>query len=62
MDTEILLETIGKVGLIRLNRPDVYNALNDALMNQLGEALDALEANEAIGCVVITGSDKAFAS
>ncbi|HJV07021.1 MAG TPA: enoyl-CoA hydratase [Chromobacteriaceae bacterium] len=62
MDTEILLETIGKVGLIRLNRPDVYNALNDALMNQLGEALDALEANEAIGCVVITGSDKAFAA
>jgi enoyl-CoA hydratase len=58
----ILIETIGKVGLIRLNRPKQLNALNDQLMNELGEALLAFDHDEAIGAIVITGSDKAFAA
>jgi enoyl-CoA hydratase/cyclohex-1-ene-1-carboxyl-CoA hydratase len=62
MNAVILTETIDRVGLIRLNRPEVFNALNDELMNALATALDAFEADENIGCVVITGSDKAFAA
>ncbi len=58
----ILLETHGKVGLIRLNRPKALNALNDQLMNELGDALLALDANEQIGCIVVTGNEKAFAA
>ena len=58
----ILAEIIGKVGLITLNRPKQLNALNDQLMSELGAALDAFEADEHIGCIVITGSDKAFAA
>ena len=58
----IIAETRGKVGLITLNRPKALNALNDALVDELGLALDAFEADENIGCVVITGSEKAFAA
>jgi enoyl-CoA hydratase len=58
----ILVETRGRVGLVTLNRPKQLNALNDALMNELGQALAAFEADEGIGCVVITGSEKAFAA
>lgn len=58
----ILSETRDRVGLITLNRPKALNALNDALMNELGEALLAFDANDAIGAIVITGSDKAFAA
>ncbi|MDP3187111.1 enoyl-CoA hydratase [Limnobacter sp.] len=58
----ILVETLGKVGLIRLNRPQVLNALNDQLMTELGQALVAFDADENIGAMVITGSDKAFAA
>jgi enoyl-CoA hydratase len=58
----IIVETRGKVGLIRLNRPQALNALNRALMTELTHALDAFEADAAIGCIVITGSDKAFAA
>lgn len=58
----ILVETQGKVGLIRLNRPQVLNALNDQLMTELGEALMAFDADDNIGAMVITGSDKAFAA
>ena len=58
----ILIETIGKVGLIRLNRPKALNALNDQLMDELGSALQQFDADENIGCMVITGSDKAFAA
>jgi enoyl-CoA hydratase len=58
----ILLETHGKVGLIRLNRPKELNALNDQLMNELGEALLAWDADEQIACMVITGNEKAFAA
>ncbi len=58
----IFVETRGDVGLITLDRPDALNALNAALMRDLGSALDAFEDDSAIGAVVITGSDKAFAA
>src|SRR6201987_3735989 len=58
----IIVETRGKVGLIRLNRPQALNALNRALVHDLTRALDAFEADANIGCIVITGSDKAFAA
>jgi enoyl-CoA hydratase len=58
----ILVETRGRVGLITLNRPKALNALNDALMDELGNALAQFDADENIGCIVITGSDKAFAA
>jgi enoyl-CoA hydratase len=58
----ILVETIGKVGLVRLNRPQVLNALNDQLMSELGDALMAFDADDNIGAMVITGSEKAFAA
>ena len=51
-----------KVGVITLNRPKALNALNDTLMNELGQALQAFDADDAIGCMVITGSEKAFAA
>ena len=52
----------GKVGIITLNRPKQLNALNDQLMNELGAALKAFDADDAIGCMVITGSERAFAA
>lgn len=58
----ILVETIGKVGLVRLNRPQVLNALNDQLMTELGQALMDFDSDENIGAMVITGNDKAFAA
>ncbi|MDV7209755.1 enoyl-CoA hydratase [Azotobacter beijerinckii] len=58
----ILMDVQGAVGLIRLNRPQVHNALNGALMGELGEALRRLERDEAIRATVITGNDKAFAA
>ena len=58
----ILVETKGRVGIIRLNRPKALNALCDALIRELGAALDAFEADSNIGAVVLTGSDKAFAA
>ncbi|MCA3248603.1 MAG: enoyl-CoA hydratase [Azospirillum sp.] len=58
----ILVETQGAVGIVRLNRPKALNALCAALIAELGTALDAFEADPAIGCVVLTGSEKAFAA
>jgi enoyl-CoA hydratase len=58
----ILVETHGAVGLIRLNRPKALNALCDALMKELSQALDAFEKDNAIGAMVLTGSDRAFAA
>ncbi|MFJ9534359.1 enoyl-CoA hydratase [Herbaspirillum sp. NPDC101396] len=58
----ILTETIGKVTVIRLNRPKALNALNDALMIDLGDALLAFDADDNIGCIIVTGSEKAFAA
>ena len=51
-----------KVGVITLNRPKQLNALNGELMRELGQALKAFDADEAIGCMIITGSEKAFAA
>ena len=58
----ILVETQAKVGVIRLNRPKALNALNDQLMDELGHALHGFDADDDIGCIVLTGSEKAFAA
>lgn len=58
----IVVETREKVGLIRLNRPKALNALNDQLMDELGAALLGFDADANIGCIVIMGSEKAFAA
>jgi len=58
----IIVETRDHVGLIRLNRPKALNALNSPLMRELGEALSKFDADENIGAIVITGSEKAFAA
>jgi enoyl-CoA hydratase len=52
----------GKVGIVTLNRPKALNALNDALMTELGDALKAFDADPAIGCIIVTGSERAFAA
>jgi enoyl-CoA hydratase len=63
MSTEtIIVEKKGRVGLIRLNRPQVLNALNVTLKNELLAAAEAFDAEAAIGCILIAGSDKAFAA
>ncbi|HMZ01762.1 MAG TPA: enoyl-CoA hydratase-related protein, partial [Burkholderiaceae bacterium] len=58
----ILTETRGRVAVITLNRPEALNALNDELMDALGEALLRFDADEGIGAIVLTGSAKAFAA
>jgi enoyl-CoA hydratase len=58
----IIVETHANVGLIRLNRPQALNALSPALIKELGQALDTFEADENIRCMVLTGSEKAFAA
>lgn len=58
----ILVETREKVGVIQLNRPKALNALNDQLMDELGDALLKFDSDDNIGCIVITGSEKAFAA
>jgi enoyl-CoA hydratase len=58
----ILVETKGRVGVIRFNRPQALNALNAALVAELNAALDAFDADAGIGCIIITGSEKAFAA
>jgi enoyl-CoA hydratase len=58
----ILVETRGAVGLIRLNRPKALNALCDALVTELGQAIDIFEEDDGIGAIVLTGSERAFAA
>jgi enoyl-CoA hydratase len=58
----IIVSTRGKVGLITLNRPHALNALNTELISELNRALDAFETDPSIGCIIITGSEKAFAA
>jgi len=58
----IIYETRGPVGLITLNRPKAMNALNSTLVAEMGDALNNAQADDAIGAVVVTGSDKAFAA
>ena len=52
----------GQVGIVTLHRPKQLNALNDQLMDELGAALKAFDADDTIGCIVVTGSEKAFAA
>lgn len=58
----ILIDIRGRVGLVTLNRPQALNALNAQLISELNHALDDLDANRDIGCIVLTGSSKAFAA
>ena len=58
----IIVETRGRVGIIRLNRPQALNALNAQVNADMTAAIDAFEADDTIGCVIITGSEKAFAA
>jgi enoyl-CoA hydratase len=60
--TTILKDIRGRVALITLNRPEALNALNSQLISELNHALDELESNREIGCIVLTGSAKAFAA
>ncbi len=62
MTAVVLTETHGRVGLIRLNRPEVLNALNDEVVDGIRHAIDAFEADAGIGCIVLTGNEKAFAA
>ncbi|MGH8854844.1 MAG: enoyl-CoA hydratase [Telluria sp.] len=59
---DLLIENHGKVVVIRLNRPKAMNALNDNMMNELGDALHKFDADQAVSVIVLTGSDKAFAA
>lgn len=58
----IQVETHGRVGLVRLNRPQALNALNSELAGELAKAIAVYEADDGIGCIVLTGSEKAFAA
>ncbi|MCK0196449.1 enoyl-CoA hydratase [Ancylobacter sp. 6x-1] len=58
----LLVETNGRVGVVTLHRPKALNALNSQLIEELNRALDALEADPGIGCIVLAGSERAFAA
>ncbi|MDT3683775.1 MAG: enoyl-CoA hydratase [Pseudorhodoplanes sp.] len=58
----IIVEKRGQVGIIRLNRPEALNALNNQLMEELTEAIDGLESDDEVGALIITGNEKAFAA
>jgi enoyl-CoA hydratase len=58
----IVAETKGRVGVATLNRPQQMNALNAQLMQELAKALYAFDADDGVGCIVITGNEKAFAA
>jgi enoyl-CoA hydratase len=58
----IIVETNGRVGIIRLNRPQALNALNKALIAEVTQAIETFDADDRIGCILITGNDKAFAA
>jgi enoyl-CoA hydratase len=60
--SDLLIETHGKVAVIRLNRPKAMNALNDNMMNELGDALYKFDADPAINVIILTGSEKVFAA
>jgi len=59
---ELIVEVHGRVALIRLHRPKSLNSLNDSMMNELGEAFAMFDKDPGIGCIVLTGSEKAFAA
>jgi enoyl-CoA hydratase len=58
----IIVETRGRVGIIRLNRPQALNALNSTLNTELAQAIAAFDADDGIGCMLLSGSEKAFAA
>jgi enoyl-CoA hydratase len=58
----IVVEIKGRVGIIRLNRPQALNALNKALIDELTQAIETFDADERIGCLLIAGTEKAFAA
>jgi len=58
----LIVETQGRVGVVRLNRPQALNALNRALIGELIQAIDGFEADDGIGCLLITGNEKSFAA
>jgi enoyl-CoA hydratase len=58
----LIVETTGRVGVIRLNRPEVLNALNSTVMSELNAVVDVFNGDAGIGCLVLTGSDRAFAA
>ncbi len=58
----VLIRREGRVGIAQLNRPEALNALSQALMMQLMDALEAFDADDGIGCMLVTGSDRAFAA
>jgi enoyl-CoA hydratase len=60
--SDLLIEQHGKVVVIRLNRPKAMNALNDNMMNELGDALSKFDADPAVNVIVLTGSEKVFAA
>lgn len=62
MSEIVIAETHGKVGLIRINRPEALNALNNEVIDGIGNALAGFAEDDAIGCIVLTGSSKAFAA
>jgi enoyl-CoA hydratase len=62
MTQAVLSETQGRIGLIRINRPEALNAINNAIIDGIGHALDAFEAADTIGCIVLTGTERAFAA
>jgi enoyl-CoA hydratase len=62
MTEAVLTEIHARVGLIRINRPEVLNALNNDVVDGIGRAIDAFEADENVGCIVLTGNEKAFAA
>src|SRR5262249_28528809 len=58
----IIVESQGAVGIIKLNRPKMFNALSCGAFGEIAAAVDDLEAEDKIGCIVVTGSEKAFAA
>jgi len=58
----VIVETRGRVGVVRLNRPQALNALDAALRNELLAAVEAFDTDSEIGCILLTGSEKAFAA
>jgi enoyl-CoA hydratase len=62
MTETVLIERDGRVAIARLNRPQALNALNAAVMKEMGDKLSALDADPDVGCIIVTGSEKAFAA
>src|SRR5262249_19520242 len=58
----IIVERRGRIGIVRLNRPQALNALNATLKDELLTAVEAFDAHADVGCILVTGSDKAFAA